>query len=147
MKFKEGNKVRIKRYCSDCEEGYTYKLHYGRANGTGKENLFARNNKNESGCSCEHNWELVEKTWDNLEVGDMLIDHLNRKRRVLGVCGEIIFYSHIQYMDRSSLEREFKHSIGWLKDRSNGWRIREEVKELTMKEVCRELGRKIKIIK
>ena len=36
---------------------------------------------------------MTEKTWDNLEVNDVLIDGAGKARTVLGVCGRIVFIS------------------------------------------------------
>lgn len=42
---------------------------------------------------------MTEKTWENLEVGDILIDNNNDEYKVLGICGEVIFYSIANIFD------------------------------------------------
>jgi hypothetical protein len=63
--FKVGDIVRMKSYCSNCEEGSTYPLHDGDSNGSSKGTLFAWDEKVKgtlaSGCSCQDKWVLLPK--------------------------------------------------------------------------------------
>lgn len=80
-----------------------------------------------------------EKTWDTLQVNDVLIYNDCDERTVLGVCGRVIFYS-------SFLDKDTTHSfdtketlIKW------GWKIKqdtptEEVVEMTVEEAIKKLG-------
>jgi len=88
--------------------------------------------------------KLVEKTLENLEVGDILINKNEQAHRVLGICGELVFYSFSNDFN-DPLAYRTRH---YLKVR--GWKIKQEetpTEELTMEEVCKELGRTIKIKK
>jgi hypothetical protein len=61
MKFKEGDLVRIKRYCSGCEAGRVYPLHFADRYGELHDNLWAWDGTVEGcGCDCENNWELMK---------------------------------------------------------------------------------------
>ena len=86
----------------------------------------------------------AEKNWDNLEEGDVLIDSAGDETCVLGICGEVIFRSARNEFDKywGGYTKKQLQKIGWnIKDAV------EETEELTMDEVCKELGRTIKIKK
>jgi hypothetical protein len=88
--------------------------------------------------------KLVEKTLDNVEVGDMLVNKSREEHKVLGVCGEIVFLSRRQDFN-DTLGCRTRHYL-----KVNGWKTKQEetpTEELTMEELCKELGRTIKIKK
>ena len=45
---------------------------------------------------------MTEKTWDNLEVNDVLIDEVDREVSVLAIFGRIIFISEPDNFDESN---------------------------------------------
>lgn len=45
---------------------------------------------------------MTEKTWENLEVGDILIDEVDREVSVLAIVGRIIFISEPDNFDESN---------------------------------------------
>ena len=45
---------------------------------------------------------MTEKTWDNLEFGDVLIDEVDREVSVLAIVGRIIFISEPDNFDESN---------------------------------------------
>lgn len=47
----------------------------------------------------EEDLELVSKTLDNLEVGDILVDKDRDEKKVLGICGEVYFLSYENNFD------------------------------------------------
>lgn len=84
------------------------------------------------------------KSFDYPEVGDVYVDKDGDRRTVLGVCGRVI---HL-----SLFGDENTYGIGFTKEEliEHGYTIeqdKEEVEELTMEEVCKELGRTVKIKK
>lgn len=61
-----------------------------------------------------------EKTWDTLQVNDVLIDCNEYEKIVLGICGRIIFYSSpLDKDDASSFETK-ETMIKW------GWKIKQD---------------------
>lgn len=99
------------------------------------------------GVGCVMNIRPLEKTWDNIEVGDVLKNTSGRKRWVLGVCGRAIFVSILNDPNRSDVGYYIKEElikIGYTIDQPEQ---KDEVEELTMEQVCQELGRTIKIKK
>lgn len=96
--FKEGQKIRME---DDCISGFAKKgdictISINRGNRSWAKTQYGKF------CGCSHLWELVEepeKTWDNLEVGNSVWDEKGSERKILGICGKIIFYSFVSDMD------------------------------------------------
>ena len=67
MEFKAGMKIRMKEYCSDCEQGKVYTLFYEEGS------LRARTHPSiaSHGCCCKEKWEIVNE--EELEVLKMNI--------------------------------------------------------------------------
>lgn len=78
-KFKVGDKVKVKRPCSNCKVGEVYTLYYGYTDGAYLEELCARHKDSgpDVGCGCESNWELVTEQLSEqphkFKVGDTVI--------------------------------------------------------------------------
>lgn len=97
MTFKEGDKIRMLGNCSGNEKGNICTLHFGSRNGSYKDYLFAwEDSSNGCGCTCQSLWELVpaEKTWDTLEVGDVIVDFDGDVARVLAVIEDVFLRSN-----------------------------------------------------
>ena len=91
------------------------------------------------------NLKLKEKTLDDLEVGDILVGVYGNKK-VLGICGLVYFLSDSDCHNTSSKN----YTIEEIKDMYTLKQEEEpedEPEELTMAELEKELGRKVKIIK
>jgi len=58
-KFRVGDKVRIKRYCSGCKPGDICKLKYEIRPGDIRDTLFAVTKNGKGTCNCRGNWELI----------------------------------------------------------------------------------------
>ena len=94
--------------------------------------------------------KLKEKTLDDLEVGDILVAkrHFNNKaceKKVLGICGLVYFLSEIDDFGISCSNftiQEIKEDYTLKKEEDQ-----EEPEEITMAQLEKELGRKVKIIK
>lgn len=65
----------------------------------------------------------TEITWDNLEVGDVLIDDNGDERKVLGIAGEIVFFSSSKDFE----EYGYQASRKSLQD--HGWTIKQPKEE------------------
>lgn len=104
---------------------------------------------------CWHQLAYAEevKSWDNLEVGDILIDQNGEERAVLGISGEDVFFSYED--DHSKVlgygTKTILQSWGWTIRgvEAESWTVKSVKwnEEMTLKEVCKELGREIKIKK
>lgn len=92
----------------------------------------------------EKHFKPAKKTFYTLEVGDVVVDEYEDERPVLEVLDNVFLVSFSDdkgaggffYTPQSAIDK--------------GWTIKvaeEEVEELTMQEVCKELGRTIKIKK
>lgn len=89
----------------------------------------------------------LEKTWDNLEVGDILVKKNNNsiEHKVLGLCREIIFPSNPNDFDIPSpywYTKKFLQKKYTIKQPPK----EEEVQEMTVEEVSRLVGKKVKIV-
>ena len=89
---------------------------------------------------------LAEKTFDYPELGDEYKNRDGDSKTVLGVCGQVIFLSN--FNDKNH------HYCGYTKKEliECNYTIvqdepEEEIEELTVAEVCKRLGKTIKIIK
>jgi len=90
------------------------------------------------------NLKLKEKTLDNLEVGDILVGKYGDKK-VLGICGLVYFLSNSDQFDATDSNytiQEIRKRFTLKKEE-----YQEEPEELTMAELEKEMGRKVKIIK
>lgn len=91
------------------------------------------------------NLRLAEKSFDYPEIGDEYIDPNGNSRFVLGAAGRVIFLS-------SSTEREY-YSYGMTKEQliALGFTIakdkpNEEPTEMTLEEIEKIVGKKVKIV-
>lgn len=86
----------------------------------------------------EQDLESVRKDWDNLQVGDILVDKEENEDRVIGVCGEAIF---IGYVD-GSRAANYYYTAAEL--RKGGWTIKgagtDDTVELSIAELEQKLG-------
>lgn len=100
---------------------------------------------------CWHNWtshsflETIPTTIEHCVEGDIIIGSDGDKRYCNGRVGPLIAYS---YPSDFASHSGFMH---WKYAQKQGWTVEgpepEEAEELTMEEVCKELGRTIKIKK
>ena len=106
--------------------------------------ILNKNKKVVSSCSCFSEDDLaIEKTLDNLEVGDIL-ESASGERSVLAICGDVYCLSYIDYYDvvGSWLTKKEIEKLGYKPKQV------EETQELTVKEISEKLGIKnLKIIK
>jgi len=87
------------------------------------------------------NLKLVEtKTWDNLAWKDILVGEDGHKRMVLGILNNLVFTS----IHRGGLTKKELKDSGYTIENSTE---EEVVEELTMEQLCKELGRTVKIKK
>lgn len=89
----------------------------------------------------------TEITWETLKLGDVLIDEDGLEVSILGILGKIIFLS--EFNDRESTGNFYTIQ----ECQKDGWKIvqpeptKPTIEELTMDQVCKELGREVKIKK
>ena len=84
------------------------------------------------------------KDWDTLEVGDILVDTDGDTKKVLGICGLLIFTSDFNNYNRPNGYHTKEGLI------ARCYTIKQdepEVTEMTMEEVCKKLGKNIRIKK
>lgn len=84
----------------------------------------------------------LEATMDNLEVGTILVDKSGSERKVLGICGEVVFcslYNDFDIAETYYTAKELKKDGYKVKDQN-------EVKEMTVKEVSELVGQEVKIV-
>jgi hypothetical protein len=93
------------------------------------------------------NLRPFEKTWDTLEVGDEIVDKGGSIRTVLGICGRVIFVSYPNDKDSCLSGGYTKKGLIARGFTIVSPKVEEEVEELTMEELCKELGRTVKIKK
>jgi len=103
----------------------------------------------------EYDIKLKEKTLDDLEVGDILVTsgpcfHEGRERKVLTICGGVYFLSGVDtftnYGGGYTIE-EIKSMYTLRPKERPKERPEDEPEEITMAQLEKELGRKVKIIK
>lgn len=98
-------------------------------------------------CSCclkDEHLEPYEKTWETLQEGDVVIDSQGAEQTVLGVCGKVIMLSCVGY------PMEFDSGYTGIDLTKIGYTIKDAkpiIEELTVEEICKELGREVKIRK
>lgn len=90
--------------------------------------------------------KLAEKTWDNLEVGDVLVDKYENEAMILGICGKVYFISSDYNFE---IPNVYPRTIKQLQE---VYTIKQEtpepeIEEMTLSQVCEKLGKTIKIIK
>ena len=98
----------------------------------------------------EYDIKLKEKTLDDLEVGDILVSKVvldkSYEKKVLAICGLVYVLSGVD----SFTECDCGYTIEEIKDMytlKQEEEPEEEPEELTMAQLEKELGRKVKIIK
>ena len=81
---------------------------------------------------------------DGVKEGDMITKNPDYKQKVLGICGQMIFVSvnneFDEYYSGYTLNELIKSGYKLIQEES-------KVEELTMEQVCKELGRTVKIKK
>lgn len=139
MKFKIGQKVKV------IDSTYTLSESARKMVGNIDKILCVDDidNTYQLGCGCwfnELDLEAVseEKTWETLQVNDVLIDRNGNERGVLGVCGRVIFLSYSINKDDFHISQIKEHL------RSVGWKIKQntptEEVEMTVEEATKKLG-------
>ena len=98
------------------------------------------------GCFKDEDLEPIEKTMDNLEQGDILVDEVGDKIKILGICGLAYCISCNNNFDKA---RNSLYTLKELKD--NGYKVYQEepeetIPEMTVEEVQEKLGHKVKIV-
>ena len=76
--FKEGDVVKLKNSCTNCNEGEICTLHFGTKTGSDIENLFAWGAGGNANCSCKYNWVLITKSTNTI-MGN-IIDKVRKMR-------------------------------------------------------------------
>jgi hypothetical protein len=107
--------------------------------------------------NCSHtyvgsSWLEVVKgwkpSWDNLSVGNILIDDDGDERVVLGTVGEIVF-TDIGDGNKNIATDNIEHStVGYMK--AQGWKIKnmeDTAKEVTMDEIAKAMNINVKDLK
>jgi len=94
-----------------------------------------------------NNFKLVSiKSFDNPQIGDEYKDIDGNSRFVLGVCGRVIFLSSFLNKNHAgntyTKEELIKDGFTIVQDK-----VEEEIPEYTMEEVCKMVGKEIKIKK
>lgn len=85
--------------------------------------------------------------WDYLSVGDILIDDDGNERVVLGVIGQIVFFSDDTDTDDDIYDDNMEN-IQYLK--KQGWKVKGEestAKEVTMDEIAKAMNIDVKDLK
>jgi len=150
MKYKIGDILKVKKGCeSKCVSFFTNKGSFIKItsvkNGYDYDIL---NDKKEKvvWCNCfkDEHLEPLAKDLDNLEVGNEISVSDGGIRTVLGVCGRVIFVS--------TDDKDIFHG-GYTKEEliEDGYTIVqkevEDIEEITVEEVCKRLGKTVKIVK
>lgn len=152
MKYKVGDKVRVKKGCeSVCGahgkepsdylvitepkgiSGYRYDIYRG-----GERVDYCFN------CFKDEHLEPLEKTWDNLAKGDILVDGNGKDGVVIEVLGDIVFFNYNNSFDKVT----GYHTKKTLKEL--GYTIKQpepETVEVTMDEVAKALKVDVKNLK
>jgi len=139
--FNEGDEITLTEDCAGHKKGEVYTLVFQSGE------LVAKKEGEFGYCNCQHKWQLVTKDWTNLEVGDVLIDAEGDESKILeiGSARNACLPSDIENFEKTcdcwSTFKELKEA---------GWKIKGEeplIEEMTVSEVCDELGREIKIKK
>ena len=135
--FKAGDKVKIITGCNgnakngETRVGETYTL----------VNEFV-NSPYAGGCSCQEKWQLIDD--HPFKVGDEIVDAAGSEATIK----ETLSNSLAIQWNTGNLKYLTWFSLDYAKE--NGWKLKdspEEVEELTLADVCKELGRDVKIKK
>ena len=86
--------------------------------------------------------QLKEKLMDKWKQGDIIVNRFGNGRKILGVCGNVVFQSTTHDF---SIANDGIYTQKELKNK--GWKLKKEKEKMTMGEVCDELGREIEITK
>lgn len=96
------------------------------------------------------NLKLAERiiTWDTLQEGDVMLDSIGFERIVLGMCGKVIFLGN----NDDGIIKSLSHHYTKEELINNKYTIKQSVEtpvveELTVEQVCKLLGKNIKIVK
>lgn len=157
--FKVGDKIRMKEDCSGNKAGQVYEVHKGDFYGLDRENLYAWNETTtHCGCSCQDNWELVEEeiTLENMPVGTIIHggEGFRKVLAIVGGEGELKLYSLSAYSyDKESNElKKASQDYTVYELKECGYTVykkvykKEEVQEMTVEEVSKLVGKKVKIV-
>lgn len=93
-------------------------------------------------CYRESDLEPAPKTWQTLEVGDVIVSSDDKESKILAVLGDVFLISHT---------RDFSEIWGWLttsEAQKLGWKIKgvEEVVEMTVEQISKAIGKTIKVV-
>ena len=143
MKFEVGDKVRVISTLSEGQENVVYQMVELKG-----EILTIKRVGTDYGIE-GNDWaweEWMLEAVSKFKEGDIITDG-EEERKILGVCGEVYFVSFDVEFDRAS-DILFYTEHELIKD---GYEVvtkdSKEVKEMTVAEISKELGREIKVIK
>lgn len=134
IKWREGQKVRMKEGCGGVKKGEICTLKWGNEFGGDKNKLYAHSKT--SACYHQEFWEPLENTWDTIKAGDFVKDARGETRKVLGVLDEIVFVSKLGddgLVDFGNTKAYFKRDYTIVQPES-------EMIEMTLEEVARLKG-------
>jgi len=142
MKFKTGDKVRVINTLSEDQENVVDEMVELKGEILTIKRVGTDYYIEGNGCAWEE-WML--EAVSKFKEGDIITDS-NEERKILGVCGEVYFVSCLDEFDRASdliyTERDLiKCEYEVVTEASKG------VREMTVAEISKELGREIKVIK
>ena len=93
----------------------------------------------------DHELKLVSKNLDTLEVDDFIVSNSGNKAKVLAICGKLIGITYTYDVNTFNCWEIIDNL------KKDGWTIfneqPEQIEELTVEQICKELGREIKIVK
>ena len=142
MKFEVGDKVRVISTLSEGQENVVYQMVELKG-----EILTIKRVGTDYGIE-GNDWaweEWMLEAVSKFKEGD-IITNSNEERKILGVCGEVYFVSCLDEFDRASdliyTERDLIKGEYEVATEDS-----KEVKEMTVAEISKELGREIKVIK
>lgn len=95
------------------------------------------------------NLTVIPRTLDDLMVGDEILDSGQNKLRVLARIENLVAISRINIPYASTLWHDIEtlKGLGYTTVQSIEEHIEEPIEELTMEEVCKRLGKQVKIKK
>jgi hypothetical protein len=152
MKYKIGQILKVKEGCEG--ECYDFEKNKGKfikiahiEDGYRTYDILDKNKEVIDWCDCfkDEHLEPITKTLRDMEVGDILVNERGSETKVL----EVLINSFLM-----SCLSGFKNSWDWFtfeEAEEEGWKLKTqeepEVEEMTVADVCKELGREVKIIK
>ena len=88
-------------------------------------------------------YKLAKKTWDTLEAGDIVVDTDEREAMIMDVFPNSFIRSYWRNFNESSgtCSKKLAQALGWTIKGT------ETVKEMTLEDVEKLVGSKVKIIK